>query len=76
MCSRKADVIVGPVGIVIADAMMGEVTPVMAAAVAQSDAARILIPFSNCDNIIVGVSESSIGKLVAAAVEEIKNTCR
>ena len=46
VCSRRADVIVGPVGIVIADAMMGEVTQAMAAAVAQSDATRILIPFS------------------------------
>ena len=72
VCSRRADVIVGPVGIVIADAMLGEVTPAMAAAVAQSDAARILIPFSNCDNIIAGVTETSIAKLVTAAVEEIK----
>ena len=72
VCSRRADVIVGPVGIVIADAMLGEVTPAMAAAVAQSDATRILIPFSNCDNIIAGVSETSIGRLVSCAVEEIK----
>lgn len=69
---RSADVIVGPVGIVIADALMGEITPTMAQAVAQSRAKRILIPFNCCDNLIVGLSEGNITKLVKAAVEEIK----
>lgn len=68
---RKADVIVGPIGIVIADSLIGEVTPKMAAAVAQSNAKRILIPFSHCDNIIVGVSDFSAGSLIRNAVEEI-----
>jgi len=68
---RKADVIVGPVGIVIADALLGEITPSMAVAVAQSNAKRILIPFNHCDNIIVGVPELNVGKLVQGAVAEI-----
>lgn len=68
---RNADIIVGPIGIIIADAMHGEVTPKMAAAVAQSGARRVLIPFNHCDNIIVGVSDFSIGKLVQNAVDEI-----
>lgn len=68
---RNADIIVGPIGIIIADAMHGEVTPKMAAAVAQSSARRVLIPFNHCDNIIVGVSDFSIGKLVQNAVDEI-----
>lgn len=68
---RNADIIVGPIGIIIADAMYGEVTPKMAAAVAQSNAKRILIPFNHCDNIIVGVPDFSMGKLVQNAVEEI-----
>lgn len=72
--SRKADIIVGPVGIVIADALLGEVTPKMAAAVARSDAKRILIPFNHCDNIIVGVSEQNTNKLIALALEEIQRT--
>ena len=41
---RRADVILGPIGIVMADALLGEITPAMAQAVAQSDARRILIP--------------------------------
>ena len=69
---RKADIIVGPVGIVIADSLLGEVTPKMAVAVAQSSAKRILIPFNHCDNIIVGISDYSTGRLISGAVEEIK----
>lgn len=68
---RNADIIVGPIGIIIADAMYGEVTPKIAAAVAQSNAKRVLIPFNHCDNIIVGVSDFSMGKLVQNAVDEI-----
>ncbi|MBQ3273086.1 MAG: DUF3842 family protein [Solobacterium sp.] len=68
---RKADVIVGPLGIVIADAMLGEITPAMAAAVGQSDAAKILIPFRSCDNVIVGVKDLSTAALIQEAVREI-----
>ena len=55
VCSKKADVIVGPIGIVIADSMLGEITPAMAAAIGKSRAKRVLIPMNVCDNIIVGV---------------------
>lgn len=65
---RQADVILGPIGIVIADAMLGEITPRIAAAVAQSGAKRILIPFDHCDNIIAGVPEGSMKALVRQAV--------
>lgn len=68
---RNADIIVGPIGIIIADAMFGEVTPKMAVAVAQSNAKRVLIPFNHCDNMIVGVSDFSTGKLVQSAINEI-----
>ena len=69
---RSADVIVGPLGIVIADSLLGEVTPRMALAVAQSNAKRILIPFHHCDNIIVGVSDFNIGKLVQHVISELQ----
>ena len=68
---RSAQVILGPVGIVIADAMLGEVTPRMAAAVGQSGAKRILIPFDHCDNIVVGVSNPRISVLVEEAVKTL-----
>ena len=68
---RTADIIVGPLGIVIADAMAGEVTPAMAAAVGQSLAKRVLIPFSHCDNIVAGVPELSTGALIQSAVRSL-----
>ena len=68
---RKADVIVGPLGIIIADAMLGEITPAMAAAVGQSEAVKILIPFRSCDNVIVGVKDISTAALIQEAVREI-----
>lgn len=72
---RKADVIVGPIGIVIADALMGEISPAMAVAVGQSSAKRVLIPVNHCDNLIVGVAEMPVGALVQQAVEKVRSIC-
>ncbi len=69
---RKADIIVGPIGIVIADSLNGEITPAMAAAVGQSDAKRILIPTNLCDNIVVGVKDFNISHLIQDAIDEIR----
>ena len=68
---RRADVIAGPLGIVIADALLGEITPAMALAVGQSRAKRILIPVNHCDNIVVGVEDLNMGRLIAETVERI-----
>ena len=76
VCSRKADVICGPIGIVIADAMNGEVTPKAACAVGQSTARRILLPVNKCDTIVVGI-EKSMGELAEEAAKKILNAeCR
>lgn len=69
--ARNADIIVGPVGIVIADSLFGEITPAMAAAIGQSRAKRILIPVNHCDNIVAGVPEASIASFVQDAVDKI-----
>ena len=71
-CSEWKIYVLAFVFIVIADSMMGEVTPAMAAAVGQSSAKRILLPVNQCDNIVVGVAELSMGKLVEQAMEEIE----
>lgn len=68
---RKADVIIGPIGIVIADSLFGEVTDKMAVAVGQADAVRILIPMNRCDNIVAGVSSLNMGALVEDAVSRL-----
>ena len=72
VCSRSADVIIGPVGIVIADALLGEITPRMAVAVGQSPAKRVLIPVNHCDNIIIGVPDLTISNLIQGVLEELK----
>ncbi|MFR5295118.1 MAG: DUF3842 family protein [Clostridium sp.] len=71
VCNRKADVIVGTVGIVIADALLGEITAAMATAVGRSQAKRILVPVNHCDNYIVGVTDLSMTKLVDGVVTEV-----
>lgn len=76
VCCRRADVIIGPVGIVIADALLGEVTPRMAVAVGQSAAKRILIPVNHCTNFIAGVADLSVGRLVDSVVAELEKTIR
>ena len=76
VCCRRTDVIIGPVGIVIADALLGEVTPRMAVAVGQSAAKRILIPVNHCANFIAGVADMSVGRLVDSVVAELEKTIR
>ena len=73
--ARRADVIVGPLGIVIADALLGEITPAMAAAVGQADAKRILIPVNHCDNYVVGIADVPVGTLVQSAAQKVKALC-
>jgi hypothetical protein len=68
---RRADIIIGPIGIVIADAMLGEVTPQMAAAVGASNAKRILIPMNKCENLIAGVSNLSTSVLIQDAISKV-----
>ena len=68
---RRADVILGPLGIVIADALMGEISPAMAVAVAQARARRILIPLNQCDNLVAGVADMPVGRLLDSAVAEL-----
>lgn len=68
---RRADVIVGPVGMVIADALLGEVTPVMAEAVGRSGAVRILLPSDKCDTLIAGIGGQGMSALIADAMDKL-----
>ena len=72
MC-RKADIIIGPIGIVIADAMFGEITPQMAVAVGRADAVRILLPVNKCDNLVAGIQDVSTAKILEDVVLKVKN---
>ena len=68
---RRADIIVGPLGIVIADALLGEISPAMAVAVGQSRAKKILLPLNRCDSIVAGVGDHGVGALLEAALTEL-----
>ena len=69
--ARNADLIIGPIGIVMADSLMGEITPKMAVAIGQSPAKKVLIPVSRCQHFVVGCRDVSMGEYVKLAVEEV-----
>ena len=73
---RNADIIAGPVGIVVANALIGEVTAKMAAAVGSSSAKKILIPVNMCDTFVVGVNDTAVSSRVSMAVLRIMNEIR
>ena len=72
---RRADVIIGPIGILAADSLMGEVTPSMAVAVGQSGAKKLLLPVNLCNNIVVGTQSLPMAKLIGEAVELLRTLC-
>ena len=72
---READVIVGPIGILAADSLLGEITPAMAVAVGQSRAVKLLLPVNQCKNIVVGTQQMTLAQLVAEAVAQLKLLC-
>ena len=73
---RDADIIAGPIGILMADALMGEITPAMAVAVGQSRAQKVLLPVnSNCGKIVVGVRDLTLSQIMDEAVEVLRELC-
>ena len=67
--------IVGPIGILAADSLLGEITPAMAVAVGQSRAVKLLLPVNQCKNIVVGTQQMTLAQLVAEAVAQLKLLC-
>lgn len=72
VCAASADLIVAPIGMVLADAMLGEVTAHMAAAIGRSNAHKILIPVSRCQTTIAGMPKLTLAEAVSAAVAAVK----
>ena len=71
---RTAEIIAGPIGILSADSLLGEITPAMAVAVGQSPARKVLLPVNQCSNIVVGTQSLSLSKLMDEAVELLRST--
>lgn len=72
---RSADVIAGPIGILAADSLLGEVTPAMAVAVGQSPAQKLLLPVNHCKNVVVGTQSMTLSRLMDEAVELLRTLC-
>ena len=70
---RTADIIVGPIGILAADSLMGEITPQMAVAIGQCQAKKLLLPVNQCNNIVAGVPNLTLAKLMDEAVDLLRS---
>ena len=66
------DVIIGPIGMISADSLLGEITPAMAVAIGQSRAMKLLLPVSHCNNQVIGVKRLTINEMVKETVERLK----
>lgn len=67
----KADIIIGGIGIIAANGMMGEITPKMAEAVSSAGALKVLIPMGKCSIYVPGCEACSINELMDKALERI-----
>ncbi|WP_138205401.1 DUF3842 family protein [Haloimpatiens lingqiaonensis] len=69
--SQEVDVIIGPIAMLVANSMMGEITPVMSEAIAISKARKIILPLNRCNVITVGTRQLSMSQMVNLVIEEL-----
>ena len=74
--AKDADIIAGPMGIIAANALLGEVTPSMALAVSESRALKVLIPVNRCDIFAAGTEDKTPAQYIESAVRKIAEVCR
>ena len=72
VAAKDADFIIGPIAILSADSLLGEITPEMAVSIGQSKAIKLLLPVSHCDNLVVGIQDLTMNELVEKTVEQLK----
>lgn len=73
VASRNADMIIGPIGIVIADSLLGEITPAMAEAIGKSRAHKILIPVNKCNHYVVGCERLTLTEFISLVIKQVEN---
>lgn len=73
VCAADADIILGPMGIISANSLLGEITPKMAMAISQSKAKKILIPVNKCSVCVVGVRDLSLNDYIKEALTMVKS---
>ena len=69
--TRKVQVLMGPLAIVIPNSIMGEITPRISYSVGNSGALKILIPINRCNTIIAGTTDQKLNELLEKAVDEL-----
>lgn len=69
--AKDADIIIGPVGIVMANSLLGEITPAMATAIGSSRAYKILIPVNRCNHYIVGCQNNTLSDYINMVCDEV-----
>ncbi len=69
--ARDSDLIIGPIGIVLANSLLGEITPTIAAAIGSSRAFKILIPVNRCNHYIAGSREASLSEYIRQVCEKV-----
>lgn len=76
VAARNSDIIIGPIGIIIADSLYGEITEAMAAAVGRSKAYQILMPVNRCNHHVVGCENLSMNEIILLVVKQVDNYLR
>lgn len=71
--SKDSDIIIGPIGIVFADSLLGEITPAIATAIGASRAYKILIPVNRCNHFIVGCEDTTLGEYIRMVCEKVES---
>lgn len=69
---RNANLIIGPIGIIVTDALLGEVSEKMASAISSSTAKKILIPISKCNQVVVGVQDLPLNEYIELVKKEVE----
>lgn len=69
--ARDSDLIIGPIGIVFADSLLGEITPAIATAIGSSPAFKLLIPVNRCNHYVVGCEDSGLSEYIRMVCDKV-----
>lgn len=72
VAAKNSDIIIGPIGIIIADSLYGEISAAMAAAVGRSQAYQILMPVNRCNHHVVGCENLSMNEIVGLVIKQVE----
>ncbi|MEG0751779.1 MAG: DUF3842 family protein [Oscillospiraceae bacterium] len=76
VAAQRADIIVGAMGIIAANSLLGEITPGMALAISESRAQKVLVPMNRCAIAVAGIGEHSLSEYISMAADMVCELCR